>query len=140
MCEITSNVLYDKLEIHDTFKLKLYSNGEPLKFRLSKNYLRGNGNNNLLFEKFETILSIKEQYVITMLENIIMNLWMERVTKKEDDTKKFNRFDDEWIYTIAKKISESAIPLDENFEVIKKYLYEVIESLYIACNEKYHTY
>lgn len=137
MCEITSNILYDKIDIQDTFRLNLYSDGELLKFRLSNNFLRASGNSNLFFDEFEINLNIKQQYIIVMLENIIMNLWMDRVTKKEEDSKKFKKFNDEWIGAIAQKIYESAITLDEDFDAIKKHLYHVIEILYTACNEKY---
>ena len=140
VCKVSSNILYDKLDMQESRKLNLYNDGNSLSSRLENNRLVGNGNHSNIFgKKYYTTLSIKEQCIITMLENIIMNLWMERVAKKEEDKKKKKKkqANDDWIETIAKRIEESSISLNEDFRVIKNYLYNIINELYIACNVKY---
>ncbi len=129
-CIINKGNLYRGIDLSkkDINKLRLLYQGQPLiTSKLSQEIFP------FLKNKEEPIpFSKKEKFIITLLENYIVNAWVNGINKDSVEKRKVNK-----LKKTIDAVKFKGLPQEQSFEDLLKYLFLVLNQVCNALSEKY---
>lgn len=129
-CIIDKGNLYRGIDLSkkDINKLRLLYQGQPLiTSKLSQEIFP------LLKNKEEPIpFSKKEKFIITLLENYIVDAWVNGINKDSVEKEKVNK-----LKQTIDAVKFKGLPQEQSFEDLLRYLYFVLNQVCDALSEKY---
>ncbi|MGQ7107098.1 AAA family ATPase [Bacillus cereus group sp. Bce041] len=129
-CIIDKGDLYGGIDLSkkDINKLRLLYHGQPLiTSKLSQEIFP------FLKSKEEPILfSKKEKFIITLLENYIVDAWINGINKDNVEQEKVNK-----LKQTIDAVKFKGLPQEQSFEDLLKYLYLILRQICDALSEKY---
>ncbi|MEK4599311.1 AAA family ATPase [Bacillus sp. FSL R9-9497] len=129
-CIIDKGNLYRGIDLSkkDINKLRLLYQGQPLiTSKLSQEIF------SLLKNKEEPIsFSKKEKFIITLLENYIVDAWVNGINKDSVEKEKVNK-----LKQTIDAVKFKGLPQEQSFEDLLRYLYLVLNQVCDALSEKY---
>lgn len=129
-CIIDKGNLYRGIDLSkkDINKLRLLYQGQPLiTSKLSQEIFP------LLKNKEEPIpFSKKEKFIITLLENYIVDAWVNGINKDSVEKEKVNK-----LKQTIDAVKFKGLPQEQSFEDLLRYLYLVLNQVCDALSEKY---
>ncbi|PFQ30079.1 AAA family ATPase [Bacillus cereus] len=129
-CIIDKGDLYRGIDLSkkDINKLRLLYHGQPLiTSKLSQEIFP------FLKSKEEPILfSKKEKFIITLLENYIVDAWINGINKDNVEQEKVNK-----LKQTIDAVKFKGLPQEQSFEDLLKYLYLILRQICDALSEKY---
>ncbi|MED3541314.1 AAA family ATPase [Bacillus toyonensis] len=129
-CIIDKGNLYRGIDLSkkDMDKLKLLYHGQPLiTSKLSQEIFP------FLKTKVEYIpFSKKEKFIITLLENYIVNAWVNGINKDSEEQEQVNK-----LKQTIDAVKFKGLPQEKSFEDLLKYLFLILNHVCNALSEKY---